>query len=171
MKSKFLAILIILLSTTFLTGQKKHELKLDVISAIDAHYIPHYEIMLSKKIGVVVALGVDFRNFNLADFPFGNSNIETHEFSVFQLNPSIGGKYYFLFNKKYGNGLFIGPYVRINYLVSRGEGYAEQWEKSFNRQATERVLTDKGFKNLYYGIHGGYKWIIKSNLIIEIVIT
>ena len=162
----FIALFIFTISE--ISGQTRHELKADLLGLLSDNYTSHYELILSNNIGVEVGFGLNFSPTFLSNF--NSTNFQKYEFSTTSSDLSIGGKYYFLFNKKYGNGLFAGPYVRLSYLLSRDEAYAEKWEEIHGPALLERQRTN-GPKNLYYGISSGYKWVIKSNIIVEIAIA
>lgn len=168
---KHIFLLSLLLSQiNFIYGQKKHELKIDFLSARSNNYIPHYEAVLTNRIGVEIALGFDFRDIYLQDIDFNPFTLELHEFSSFHFNPSLGAKYYLL-SLENGSGIFAGPYTQINFLLWREEGYVEKWEEIENRKAPEKVFSNRGIRSLRYGLHYGGKLIIKDHYIIELVGT
>lgn len=169
-KPKFLLFaMLFLVFTNIIQGQVKHELKISLTGLFNKDYMLSYERLITEDIGLELGLGSDRSNLFLYDFDL--SGIERYEFDATQLNPSIGGKYYFLLNDGSGRGFFIGPYIRLNYLVNREEGYAERWGEINGVQPTERVLADKGFKSLYGGLNGGLKWRLKTSFVTEALMT
>jgi len=155
--------LMVFLSTNLLFGQLKHEVKIEGFGAfINKNYIPSYELIIKKQIGIEVEMG-----FNLFDRSLPqslSSPFDRIDFSQKRFNPAIGGKYYLLFNN-YGNGVYIGPYFRMDFLLNLDKEFSTKWEELYNNTAPE--WTEEGLRTIYYGLHGGFKWLIKSHFIIE----
>lgn len=160
-----LSIIVLLGCPFLLKGQVQHELKLDVLNAVlNKNYILSYERIFAKKVGIEIAAGFDLLGNTLTD-----DNFIQYEFEERRFNPSLSGKYYLLLNKN-SNGLFVGPYMRLDYLLHLEEGYYEKWEAIRNRPAPEWLKEEKGLNRIYYGLHAGFKWVIKSRIIVEPVV-
>lgn len=149
-------------SPILLFCQLKHDVKIESFGAfLNNNFIPSYELILKKRIGVEIELGLDFGDRVLRDLTFTTNGTR---FKQKRINPGFSGKYYFLFTK-YGNGLFIGPYARLDYLIFLEDGFTEEWEEVNNRPAP--YWTETGLRNINYGLNGGFKLLIKSHFIIE----
>ena len=162
-------VVIFLFNLNYTSGQLNHEIKLD-LSAISKHYIVSYESILTKRFSIEVAMGFDFRKLYLTEIDFNSFNSEFHEFASTRFDPSIGGKYYFLV-KESGSGIYLGPYTRIKYLLSREKGYVEKWEEIQSSKAPERVMSNSGIRNLLYGIYCGGKLILRNHYLIELSVA
>jgi len=166
-KSKQLSLVAILfLTTSSLFSQFKHEVKLDLLQALTTEYLAHYELILTKNIGIEAAFGVDLGQDVISNFDF--NNFQQYSFSTIELNPSLAGKVYFLAKEKFGRGLYFGPYIKANYLLSREEGFSEKYIEVFNRLPSLREQDDTRFDGLFLGVHAGCKWLIKSRFVIEL---
>ncbi len=166
MKFKIIIFITAFLFSMHMTfAQRNHELKLD-LSAISKHYILSYESILTNRISIEFGLGFDFRNLYLSETDFTSFTTTYHKFSATFMDPSLGGKYYFVINES-GSGFFIGPYARLKYLLSREEGYVEKWEEVYDSKPSERQISNSGVRNLQYGIYTGGKLIIKKHFLIE----
>ena len=157
-----LVLLIIVLQSNLIFGQIKHELSIDGIGAIlnRIDFIPTYELVVNKKIGIELELGFDTstRYLNFHNLP------SPEPYSQRRFNPAIGGKYYFS-NKKHGSGFYLGPYFRLDFLTRIDEKFGERWGELRMRNPPNWV--EKGLRTYFYGIHGGWKFLIKSRIIIE----
>lgn len=169
MKIKLITLLLVLCHS-FTQAQINHDFKIDLPHYLNKHILPHYELILSKHIGVEVAIGYDYNEIGISepDSVFIFTTTPDFTFKNRELNPSLGINYYIGKGEKYGYGFFLGPYIRLNYLLHREEGYIEKVEEIFDIEVNEWRRRE-GVKELKYGINLGYKWLIKSHFIIEIV--
>ena len=154
--------ILFIISPLLLFCQLKHDVKIEGFGAfLNNNFIPSYELILKKRIGVEIEIGLDFGDRVLRDPTFTTNGTR---FKQKRFNPGLSGKYYFLFTK-YGNGLFIGPYVRLDYLTFLEDGFYKKWEEVNSRPTP--YWAEKGLRNINYGFNGGFKLLIKSHFIVE----
>lgn len=146
-------------------AQYDYEFKSDILDFLRNEVKFTGEVVLSNRWGVEVGLGFDFEPKNALE----NSILANpdNQFSSVFLKTDVGLKYYFLFNKYRGNGLYIGPYTRIGSSLYVQQGYIEKWEELNKREASEWLSTTRGLKSLEFGIISGWKFLIKEKYIIE----
>ena len=143
-------------------GQSKHEIKTD-IGLVDGRYSLHYERLLTENFGIEASGQISFKE---TSFFFDDSlAFQSIDYSITRMHLGITGKYYLFFNKRYANGLFVGPYVGLDSILSNDPDLIDKLEAEGN--LTERDMTN-GPKELALAVNFGYKWIIKSHFIIEL---
>ena len=155
----FLALLVFNLSGY---GQSKHEIKTG-LGLADRHYSLYYERLLTENFGIEASGHISFKE---TSFFFDDSlAFQSIDYSITRMHLGITGKYYLFFNKRYANGLFVGPYVGLDSILSNDPDLIDKLEAEGN--LTERDMTN-GPKELALAVNFGYKWIIKSHFIIEL---
>lgn len=130
-------------------------------------YQPSIEVLLNQKYGLDLELGFLNSEFSFPGTRY-NGFIRSKNFVRKEFRPSIGVKYYFLFNKN-SNGLFLGPYFRLNFITHLGEGTNDALQQAFNlsQAELENFRLMEGLDSFNYGINIGYKWVFFSRLIVE----
>jgi hypothetical protein len=159
----FTALFTILSLTCY--SQKDHEFKADMLDFLSLEYKVTYEQVFSNLWGVEFGLALDTRTQNVSEV--GSFGIINHEYSSVFVRTDLAFKYYFLFNKYRGNGLYVGPYFRAGSSLYVQDGYIEKWEEVNGRPASERMLVTRAVKSIDFGLICGYKFLIKEKFIIE----
>ena len=146
-------------------AQSDYEFKSDILDFLRNESKFTGERVLTNRWGVELGLGFDVEPKTIREF--GTFGIRENKYSSFFLETDLAFKYYFLFNKHRGNGLFIGPYTRVGTSMFVQNGYIDKWEEVNNRQASEWMSTTRGFKSIEFGIVGGWKFLAREKFIIE----
>ncbi len=160
--------ILFLFFTISVIAQYQHEVKLDLLKALDNEYIVHYEVLFTKNIGFEASFGVERGRTFIHDFNNSNSQFS---FSTTELNLYLAGKFYISGKKKYGRGFYFGPYLNINYLLDREDGYVEKYEEINNRPPSIRFSDESRFDTINLGGQIGYKWLILSRFVLEAQIS
>lgn len=147
----------------FLFGQLRHEVKI-ALPGLFRVYTPSYELIINKKIGVEAELSFDLTKASILNGTVLNNNFNIEEFDRRRFSPSISGKYYFLFNE-YGNGIYVGPYLKSIFNTYLEAAYIERYIQKNNRAAP--YWTQNGLQRIFIGLNGGFKLLTKKRLILE----
>gem|GEM_PF-6802589 len=143
-------VVFILFASYSLTAQINHELKTQPLAPLNDNYSLYYESLLSDRWSVELGLELDLANIYISETNFDSLFSEFHVFSSSRFYTSLGVKYYVLVDEK-GSGVFIGPHVRLRYLLGREDGYIDKWEEVFNTMAPDRLVSYSGFRDFWYG--------------------
>ena len=145
-------------------GQVTHEFKIDILGVAGKYIGPHYELGISKKLGIEIYGEYDFTNATVTEInglQFMSFNYDQRTF-----HPGLMGKYYFLFNKKFADGIFVGPVAHFNFLLDRDANFAKKWEE-VHQFTSDRIKSQRGIESASFGLIGGYKWLINPKLVLE----
>ena len=161
---------IFLFSTVILFGQSNKEIKFNVLGLLNEEYRPSFEIITKKRIGIEMETSITSRTRTYSSFDFNtpvlNANFQSIEYQNNRFEIALAGKYYFSKNKL-GYGFFAGGYTGLNFITEEDENFAATHLSLFNRTAPE-ILYKKGANHIFYGLIGGYKFLIKENIVAEL---
>ncbi len=150
-------------------AQKKHEVKIGINRIFKKEFNLFYELILNEKTGIEFGANLDMRDRLFITL---NPGINMPmRYSQTDLELSFAMRRYVLLNNKYANGLYLGPYLRMKYFLSLEEEFADRYQEIYQQEPSPRRSAGPGIRSIDSGINLGYKWIIRSNYIIDFHIS
>lgn len=146
-------------------GQAKHDLKLGLSNLVlDREYGLAYERVFSKNVGVELGLGLQSSDEMVFDRDIFNPNFVS--FSALHLNARLSLNCYLLLHNEPGDGLFVGPFVSVHYLVGLEDGHNERWLQEQSAPLPSFLERGSGTDHVRVGLQLGYKRVIHQRFVI-----
>lgn len=169
MKS-FVWIVLLTCSIGQVSAQVKHEVKIPFFNMFLLDYAPSYEIISKKeRVGLEIGAGFDFSKAQLTtsndSFPSFTDPSLKYKRRIFKSSVAL---------KFYGSaeirnvliGFFVGPFANYNETTFYEDAYFVRHEELLNLNPN-RSTRFIGQREIVTGINAGFKFVFKSNLVIE----
>jgi len=126
-----------------------------------------YEVMPTAKAGVELSLGIDRSPWTIFDSDPGSLLVFDFDTRVWRTKISY---HRYIFRHGPGEGVFIGPFLWMDYLLSLDSDYVSRWRIEQMTEPSELVIRGSGVDYVRGGVVLGYEKLIEDRAPLGITI-